>query len=85
VELAERFTPRGVIAIISCQTSTVQDFTVQKFILAARSGHLPSPTLGTETFMTKEEGGSIHRIYGLLPVFDAGDTVSGSRSVTVAL
>jgi hypothetical protein len=41
--------------IISCQTSTVQDFTVQKFSNTARRRVRPSSTLGARYFMAKEE------------------------------
>jgi hypothetical protein len=44
------------MAIILGQTSTVQDFTVQKFGLTSRSRLGPSLTLGAQHFMTKEEG-----------------------------
>jgi hypothetical protein len=46
---------RVAMVIIPCQTSTVQDFTVQKFRKTSRDSVLPSLTLGTQHFMTKEE------------------------------
>jgi hypothetical protein len=44
------------MVIILGQTSTMQDFTVQKFSLTSRSGAGGSLTLGAQDFMTKEEG-----------------------------
>jgi hypothetical protein len=67
---------RVVIVIIPCQTSTVQDFTVQKFGSTSRCDTLPSPTLGTQDFMTKEER-TVE--YGLCTLF-SDFTVVGIRS-----
>jgi hypothetical protein len=46
---------RVAMVIIPCQTSTVQDFTVQKFSKTSRDSVLPSLTLGTQHFMAKEK------------------------------
>jgi hypothetical protein len=54
VEIADE-SCRVAMVIIPCQTSTVQDFIVQKFSKTSRGGVRPSLTLGTQDFMTKEE------------------------------
>jgi hypothetical protein len=56
-------------AIILCQTSTVQDFTVQKFSQTYRQGGRPSLTLSARYFMKKEEAISADGIWELNPVF----------------